>query len=340
MPLVSVPVSEIEKLAKSALLNHGACEDTAHIMAHAVARAEADGNSICGMFYVPIYCEHLECGRINKNAKITLTSTLASVIKVDADNGFAHPAIEAGLPDLIEAAQKTGCATLAINHSYNCAALGLYTEQLSRNGLIAMGFANAPASIAPPGGKRPVTGTNPIAMSVPDGNGGVAFQFDQSTSAVAKTWIIAAAQKGEAIPLGWAIDSDGEPTTNAQEALDGAIAPFGGYKGFGIGLMVETFAALMSGAALSTEASRFVGREGGFPNVGQFFIALDPKAFVPGDDYAAQTSKLCHNITTQDGARLPGSRALNTRAKSNIKGVMVDKELLEKVHKLTRTNNR
>ncbi|MBT4888849.1 MAG: Ldh family oxidoreductase [Rhodospirillales bacterium] len=332
---ISVSIDEIEKLTRSALLNHGASEDSARIMAFAVARAEADGNSICGLFYVPIYCEHLHCGRINKAANITISTPLASVVKVDADNGFAHPAIEAGLPALIEATNKTGCATLAINHSYNCAALGLYTEELSRNGLIAMGFANSPASIAPPGGIRPVLGTNPIAMSVPDGNGDVAFQFDQSTSAVAKTWIMAAAEKGEEIPLGWAIDSDGEPTTNAKKALDGAIAPFGGYKGFGIGLMVETFTALMSGAALSTEASRFVGPDGGYPNVGQSFIAMDPKAFVSSPDYATQTGKLCQNITNQDGARLPGSRSLNTRITSKSNGILIDTVLFKKVQRLT-----
>ena len=107
--------------------------------------------------------------------------------------------------------------------------------------------------LPPPGGTTPVLGTNPIAMAVPDGQGGVAFQFDFSTSAIAMGKITMAAAAGEPIPLGWAVDANGEPTTDAKAALEGSMLSAGGYKGYGFGLMAELLAGALTGSRLSVE---------------------------------------------------------------------------------------
>ena len=175
-----------------------------------------------------------------------------------------------------------GLAALAVRNSYNCGILGLHTNRLAAAGLIGIGFTNAPASIAPVGGIRPVVGTNPVALSVPDGAGGIAFSIDQSSSAVAKSEVMKHAREGKPIPLGWALDREGRPTTDPSLGLVGSMAPSGGYKGVGIALMVEVLAAAATGAVLGIDASPFSGPDGGPPRTGQFFLALDARRVPAG----------------------------------------------------------
>ena len=114
-------------------------------------------------------------------------------MQVDADKGFAQPAFTLGLPVALASVASLGVAVLAIRRAYTCVALGYFAEQVVENGFIGIGFTNASASVATPGGARPLIGTIPLAMAVPDKNGGIAFQFDQCTSAamrsVAEIWL-------------------------------------------------------------------------------------------------------------------------------------------------------
>ena len=231
-------------------------------------------------------------------------------------------------------AKSLGCAVLTIRNSYNCGVLGYHVERLARDGLVAIGFTNAPASIAPAGGQKPVVGTNPVALAVPSDSGGVAFVLDQSASVVAKSEIMARSREGRAIPEGWALDADGQPTTDAEQALKGSMAPSGGYKGFGIGLLVEVMAAALSGATLGIQASPFSGTEGGPPKTGQCFLALSPDAF-SSDTFADRIQALTQAIATQGEARLPGSRRLAHRQRSESDGVSVDQSLIDRIQSIT-----
>jgi len=124
---------------------------------------------------------------------------------------------------------------MTVRNSYNCGVLGYHVEQLAEAGLVAIGFTNSPASIAPVGGKKPVIGTNPFALAVPNAAGGTKFILDQSASVVAKSEIMMRAQEGNSIPEGWALDSKGNHTSDPKVALKGIMSPCGGYKGFGTG---------------------------------------------------------------------------------------------------------
>src|SRR6056297_2443184 len=149
----------IERLAFDALTSAGAAEAQARPLAAASH----------GLAYVPIYCEHLRCGKVDGRAVPEVSRPKPGVVRVDARNGFAHAAIEAGLAPLVEAARAQGVAALAIHESYNCGALRVHTLRLARAGLLALGFTNAPASIAAAGGTAPVLGTNPFSAAAPDG---------------------------------------------------------------------------------------------------------------------------------------------------------------------------
>lgn len=214
--------------------------------------------------------------------------------------------------------------------SYNCGVLGYHVERLPEQGLIGLGFTNAPASITPVGGTTPVIGTNPFALAVPDGNGAAAFVIDQSASVVAKSEIMMHARSGKPIPVGWALDAEGNPTTDAETALKGSIAPSGGYKGFGAGLMVEIFAAALAGATLGKDASPFAGTAGGPPRTGQFFFAISPDEFSDGT-FIARMNSLIGAVTDQPGARLPGSRRRSNRLQYERHGVEVGEDLLSRI---------
>ncbi len=332
MTVERLSVADIERLAADALLAHGARAEAAASLARAVAAAERDGLPSHGLAYVPTYCEHLDCGKVVRDAAPVLTQTAPGVIVVDAASGFAHPAIALGLAALLPVARAQGVAALAVRNSYNCGVLGYHTEQIAAAGLVGIGFTNAPASIAPWGALKPVLGTNPFSLAVP-GAEAPAFVIDQSASVVAKSEVMKRARAGEALPPGWALDADGRPTTDAEAALKGTMMPAGGAKGVGAALLVEVMAACLAGATPGVQASPFSGPAGGPPRTGQFFLALDPGA-PSGGRFADVLGIVIAAFTAEPGARLPGSRRKAARARAEREGVAVDAALLARVRAL------
>ena len=331
---VSLTLSEVSDLAEKAFSACGASAATARVMAEAVVGAERDGIPSHGLNYVPVYCEHLRCGKVDGKAEPEVRQVSPAGLVADAREGFAHPAIAAGFARLIPLAREMGIAGLAVRNSYNCGVLGHHVERLAEAGLLGIGFTNAPASIAPVGGTKAVIGTNPIACAVPDGEGGASILIDQSSSVVAKSEVIVHAKTGEPIPLGWALDPDGKPTTDADVALKGTMAPSGGYKGFGQGLIVEIMAAALSGATLGIHASPFGANSGGPPRTGQFFLAMAPDGF-SGGAFGARLADLQAAILSQPGARLPGSRRVAARHRIEQEGVTPRRDLYERAKSYT-----
>ena len=327
-------LDEIEQMAREALESAGTRKESASSLAHAIMAAERDGVHSHGLVYVPIYCEHVKCGKVKGDAIPSVTTPAKSSIAVDAHTGFAHPAIDLGFRHLVPTSRTFGVAGMAIRNSYNCGVLGYHVERLANAGLLGLGFTNAPASIAPIGGRTPVIGTNPFALAVPGKNNTAAFIIDQSASVVAKSEIIMHAQNGKPIPTGWGLDSKGEPTTDASIALKGSMAPSGGYKGFGIGLLVEVFAAALSGAMLGKDASPFSGTSGGPPKTGQFFLAISPESF-SGEIFFKRINELIKEINHQPGARIPGDRRQQNRTKHSRDGVLVDLGLISRIQAIS-----
>jgi (2R)-3-sulfolactate dehydrogenase (NADP+) len=322
-------LEQIEELTKAALMGAGASDANAASVAKSTWRAERDGVRSHGLMYVPIYAEHVQCGKVDGKAVPEVSRPKPAAIRVDAKSGFAHPAIDAGFEALVSSARENGVGVMTVFNSYNCGVLGHHAERIAEQGLLGLCFTNAPASIAPTGGSKPVIGTNPFALGVP-GADGPRFVIDQSASAIAKSEIMLRNREGEPIEPGWALDADGNSTTDAAAALKGSMVPSGGAKGFGAGLMVEIFAAALSGAVLGKDASPFSGTVGGPPNTGQCFIALDPDCF-SGGAFNAQIDNLVGALTEQAGTRLPGSRRSGARD-NTAKGVAVDESLIDRIN--------
>jgi len=329
----TLSLAEIEELSMNALMAAGTSEINARPLAVATAATEADGVASHGLAYIPIYCEHVDCGKVDGQAKPVLAHPSPSVITVDAATGFAHAAIDMGFEKLIPLAREQGVAVLAIKNSYNCGVLGYHTHQLAKAGLLGIGFTNAPASIAPSGGSKPVVGTNPFSIAAPGPDGAPLVLIDQSASTIAKSEVMKHAREKRPIPVGWALDAEGNPTTDPNVGLKGSMAPSGGYKGVGVALMVEMMAAAMTGATLGINASPFSGTVGGPPKTGQFFIAIDPVA-TSGGGFGERMADLVGAIHNQQGAHLPGDGRGAKRAQAKENGVAVNIATLERIASL------
>lgn len=327
----TLTLDQIEDIAFRALIAAGTSKANARPLAVATAATEADGVASHGLAYVPIYCEHVQCGKVDGNATPVLTQSRPAALVADAATGFAHSAIDVGFEKLIPLAEEQGVAALAIRNSYNCGVLGLHTARLARAGLVGLGFTNAPASIAPSGGSKPVVGTNPFSLAVPGPDGAPAILIDQSASTIAKSEVMKHAREGKAIPTGWALDADGQPTTDPDVGLKGSMAPSGGYKGVGVALLVETMAAALSGATLGIHASPFSGTAGGPPKTGQLFLAIAPEA-TSGGAFAERIAALTGAVQGQTGAHLPGDGRAAARARAAGDGVPVSNATLARIN--------
>ncbi|MFG1374707.1 Ldh family oxidoreductase [Xanthobacter oligotrophicus] len=330
IPMAALTLKEVEDLTFRALVASGASSVNALSVTASVVAAEAEGVHSHGLARLPTYCAHAKVGKIDGKAVPTLSRPRPGQVLVDAADGFAHPAIDLGLPALIEAARGQGIAALAVTNSYNCGVVGYHVERIAKAGLVALGFVNAPASIAPVGGVTPVFGTNPIAFAVPRA-GEEPLVLDQSSSVVAKSEIVVHDQRGEPIPLGWALDKDGRPTSDPKAALaGGSMVPMGGHKGAGLALLVEVLAAWLTGANLSIEASSFADNAGGSPRTGQFFIAIDPGPLA-GPAAPGRLARLFAAIADQEGARLPGARRAGARLRTAATGVEIPQALKQRL---------
>ena len=332
MNKITVKLEDIKAQTQKALINHGASERVAESVAEAVKVAEAENNKVCGLYYLESYCNQLKSNRVDGSVIPEVKKPSNSSVYVDAKNGFAQPAFAAGFEMAVCTARENGICLFTIAHSHTCTSMGFFTSQIAKKGLLGIGATVAPACVSPPGGNKPLLGTNPISMSVPSKNNDVAFQFDQSTSAIAIGKIRMAASNGESIPEGWAVDKEGKPTTDPNKALEGSLLSSGGYKGFGFGLMAELLASALTGSLSSVNAPPLKTTEGAPHDLGQTYILIDPNVNGEKDHFFEQINSLTELISSQPNARLPGSN------KNNPSETEIDKDLWDLVNKLAELN--
>lgn len=276
--LLSLPA--LERLCVDSLRAAGASEEMARTLAAAAVAAERRGKSSVGAAHLLDYLDALRTGRLDGAARPRLERPRDAVLTVDADGGTAQLAFDHAADELVQAARTCGVAVLSARNSYPAGELAHYAVQLAEHGLIALVCGNSPALMAIHGATEPVTGTNPLAFALPHRSG--PRVIDQATSATAFVAIREAAQRGEPIPEGWALDAEGRTTTDATAALAGMLLPFGGIKGGSIAMMIELLAA-MSGGSFSLEAAPFDSGDRP-PRLGLMVAAIDPTAF--STDYA------------------------------------------------------
>jgi (2R)-3-sulfolactate dehydrogenase (NADP+) len=318
MPVLSL--AEAHELVVAALTRNRTSAANAASVARALVAAEADGLKGHGLSRVPTYAAQAKIGKVDGFATPAAEPVRPGLLAIDAAHGFAYPALdcaEAALPGM---ARANGVAAAAIRRSHHCGAAGHPVERLAEAGLVALMFANTPAAIAPWGGSVGLFGTNPVAFACPRPHA-PPMVIDLSLSKVARGNILAAKQKGERIPEGWALDAAGRPTIDPDAALGGTMLPLGDAKGTALALMVELLAAGLTGATFAADASSFLDADGPPPGTGQLIVVFDPAAF--GGDAVSRFGALAEAIERQAGARIPGARRLASRQKAARDGIEI-----------------
>jgi len=331
MSQTRIPVTELESLVAHHMMTANISEPNAAAIARALVLAEIDGLKGHGLSRIESYAQQARTGKADGHADPILDRTRPGALMIDVCHGFAYRALEQATATLPEMARQCGIAAAGLVRSHHAGALAQVAERLAAAGMLALMFANTPHAMTAWGGRRPLFGTNPIAFAAPRRNAPPVV-VDLALSEVARGKILAASQKGEPLPQGWAKDAGGNPTTDADAALKGTLEPAGGAKGAALAFMVEVMAASLVGANQSFEASSFFDGEGPPPGVGQFIIAIDPGAFAGSDAFADKLETLAAAIDADDGARLPGSRKAALRAAAARDGVAVGDDLVAELN--------
>ena len=329
-------LDECHALATEILTRHNVSEEQARAVADTVTSAERDNCKSHGLFRIPGYVASSVSGKVNGHAEPSIEDIAPAVVRVDAKMGYAPLALQRGIPVLAEKAKANGIAAMAIANCHHFAALWPEVEAIAEHGLVGFAFTSSFSYVAPAGGTKPLYGTNPMAFAWPR-EGQPPLAFDQASSASARGEIQLHQRDGHAIPEGWAIDADGNPTTDPTAALAGAQLPFGGYKGAGIAMMVELLAGAMIGQALGFEATANDNGDGGPPTGGEFLLAIDPDRCGANGGAAgalAHAEQLFEKIAEQPGTRLPGERRAEARLKTPTEGITVVPVLWDKLVEL------
>ncbi len=316
---------DAESLVASYLHAAGASQAMADATAKALVLAESQGLNSHGLSRVGQYATHLRNGRANGAAVPQVRQRKGGALVVDAGEGLAFPACDLAIREGIAAAREHGVALVGVVRSHHCGVVVDHLRACAAAGMVGLGFANSPAAMPAAGGKHAVFGTNPVAAIFPRRDGDP-LMIDLSLSEVARGKLMVAAKDGKAIPLGWALDAQGQPTTDPKAGMAGSMLPLGAVsspKGAMLALVVELLVTALIGAHFGFEASSFFVDEGNRPGIGQAFVIIDPGALAGNESYLNRLEVLVAEMLTDEGVRLPGARREVLRRRAQNEGLEV-----------------
>jgi len=332
MAVCSAP--ELLALATRALERAGAAPAAARSAALALVAADEQGIPSHGTSRVPLYAAHLRNARVNGDALPRIVNDRGGGCLIDAAGGMAYPACELAIQELKRRAVKFGVAYAGITNSNHFGMASYHLEPLAAAGLIGLAFGNSPAAMPAAGGKRALFGTNPIAAAFPRRRDDPLL-IDLSLSEAARGKLMVAARDGKPIPLGWAVDAEGKPTTDPKAGLAGAMLPMGGNKGAMLALIIELLSVALTGAAFGYENDSFFTETGRPMKLGQGFLALDPDAFAGRDAFIVRIEALIEAMLIDPEVRLPGARRFALQAKARAEGVGIPDALHQQLLSLS-----
>ena len=333
MPRASI--DELTALAKRALERAGAAAAMADATARALVAADAQGLASHGVSRVPQYAAHLRLGRVDGKAVAKVARSKGGAVLVDAADGLAFPACVLAVSEAIARAREHGVAFAGVTNSHHFGVAAGHLEPVAAAGMVGLAFGNSPSAMPAWGGKRAIFGTNPIAAVFPRRNA-PPLAIDLSLSEVARGKVMVAAREGRPIPLGWALDKEGNPTTDAKRALEGMMLPAGGVKGAMLALVVELLCCALTGAHMGFEADTFFVDAGNRPKIGQAFLVIDPGALAGHEVFDERIETLVKTMLLDPEVRLPGARRDALAEKTARDGLEVPQPLLDQLGALGR----
>lgn len=288
-------VKQLRAFSNSVFEASGLTSQDAATVTDVLIHADLRGHASHGLTRIPIYAERIRTGVVNAHPNIQINRPAPAFIMVDADNAPGPVASLAAVEAAIDTARNEGVCACVVAHSNHNGPGSYYAEKAIEAGCIFIGMTNAPPSMAVFGGRQAVIGTNPFTFGSPTQDA-TPLLLDMATSVVARGKIVESAKRRESIPEGWALNSEGKPTTDAQAAEQGVVLPFGGPKGSAMAIMGETLCGVLAGG-------RFAGSMGNLytdfktpQDIGHFFLVIDTSRTHLGSDYAPRVSQLCNEL--------------------------------------------
>ena len=327
-----IAIDALTDLAARALKRAGASKAMATATAKALVVAEAEGLPGHGLSRVALYAQHLREGRTDGKAKPKIIKKAGATCLIDAGGGLAFPAAALAVSEAIKRARRYGVAFAGVTNSHHFGAAAYHLAPVAAAGMVGLAFTNSPAAINAWGGKKAFFGTNPVAAIFPRKNAAPAI-IDLSLTEVTRGKIMLMAKEGKPIPLGWAVDRDGNPTTDAQAALTGSLTAIGGVKGTALALMVEVLCVALTGAALSRDNDSYF-EPGNKPRIGHAVLVIDPAALAGADTYYTRIEDMIRHMLADAGVRLPGARRQQAAARAQAEGLVISDALHQELRKL------
>jgi L-2-hydroxycarboxylate dehydrogenase (NAD+) len=295
---IKMASSQLHDFIREIFFHNGLSEEHAETASYALVKANLRGVDSHGVARVPMYCERLRLGVANPQPKIEVARVAPAAALVDGDNGLGLIVGKKGMAEAINIAREFGIGLVGVRRSGHYGMAALYILQAIEAGCVGLAFTNASAALPVWGGRNKFLGTNPFAAGAPTG-GKSSFVLDMACSIMARGKLKFAAQRGEPIPEGLALDKNGLPTTDGKEAFEGVVLPFGGVKGAGLSMLMDILSGVLTGAAFGGEVRNpFTGLEGP-QGTGHFFIALKADLFISLDAFEQRMQTLTQRVKTQ-----------------------------------------
>lgn len=335
---------ELKSFAKVLAKKYGLSDSDAEIFINNLIDANLSGVDTHGLTRLSIYLKRIKLGLINPKAEMTFQQTFPIAAVLDAGNGLGQIAGEKAVGKAIEMAKAYGLGAVGVKNSQHFGALGYYCSKAAENEVICLAFTNAEPALPPWGSYEAYFGTNPIAMGVPVKND-VPVIIDLSTSIVARGKIISAAKQKTAIPEGWALDPEGNPTTDPDKALAGSVLTMAGPKGYALAMMADILSGVLSGSGFGRNVHSMYKDLKNPAEVGHFFLCINIEAFMPKEKFYERINKMKQEIKNSarrqgvEEIRIPGEKKANSRAERLKNGIPLDKDVLDELKTLAEENN-
>src|SRR3954470_7094414 len=304
MPDSRIPAAKVCRFIHTAMERLGLPADDALAVAQLMTEAEVQGSDGHGVIRLVPYARRIRAGGVNTRPHIRIVKEKAAMALLDGDNGMGHLVMQKAAHIAIAKARNCGVAWVGAQHSNHAGPASLYARMALEHDMIGLYFAVGNANHLPPwGGMSMLLSTNPIACAIPAGEE-PPIVLDMATTVAAYGKVKAKAQRGEQMPVGWMIDRSGQPLTDPKRAAEGFLLPIGGYKGYGLALVVGILAGTLNGAAMGSETIDFNADDVTQTNTGQAICVIDPDAFGEGAEFKRKVDKLIREM--RGSARMPG----------------------------------
>ena len=337
---IKVTSFDLNKFCLSCFSKIGLTEEHAKILSDTIVQANLRGVDSHGVSRLPGYINRVKKGLIEYQETIDIIEKNLCVSLINSKNNFGQIAAYYGMKEAIKKADKkeTGVGFVGISHTNHIGMAAYYAMMAAKQGMIGIVMSNSPSTVAPFGGAEPILGTNPLAIAIPAGDE-YPIVLDMATSVVARGKIRLSLNNKQEIPLGWAVDPEGNPTTNPEEAIKGALLPFGGPKGYAIGLIIHILSTLLTNSAREYEI-KSIDDLTGKSEVGNFMGAIRISSFISQEIFNQEIDELIQRIKNSKRAKdvnriyLPGEIEFEVQKDREKNGIPISDGVAKNLRKL------